>query len=98
MDSHFRGNDGRLGYFREKMFALEVNDLVKKFGTVEALNGVSFTIEEGECFGLLGPNGAGKTTLIRILTTLLLPSSGKAMVADLDVEKDPSAVRRRTGE
>src|SRR3989304_1994372 len=79
------------------MVAIAVHDLAKKFGGVDALNGVSFTIEEGECFGLLGPNGAGKTTLIRILTTLLRPSSGKAMVADLDVEKDNSEVRKMIG-
>ncbi len=79
------------------MSAIEINELVKKFGSVNALEGVSFTIHEGEFFGLLGPNGAGKTTLIRILTTLLRPTSGKAMVMGLEVEKDPTGVRKMIG-
>ena len=62
---------------------------------VIALQGIDLRVERGECFGLLGPNGAGKTTLIKILTTLLLPSSGKASVAGYDVERDPLEVRRR---
>ena len=62
---------------------------------VLALDRVDLQIEEGELFGILGPNGAGKTTLIKILTTLLLPTSGQALVDGLDVEKDPSAIRTR---
>ncbi|MFQ6107318.1 MAG: ATP-binding cassette domain-containing protein [Thermoplasmata archaeon] len=62
---------------------------------VTALKDVTLSIEEGELFGLLGPNGAGKTTLIKILCTLLLPTSGKAFVAGHDVEKDPYPIRRR---
>jgi ABC-2 type transport system ATP-binding protein len=62
---------------------------------VQALQGVDLTIERGECFGLLGPNGAGKSTLIKILTTLLLPTSGEAFVAGYDVAKEPLSVRRR---
>ena len=62
---------------------------------VRALQGVDLLVERGECFGLLGPNGAGKTTLIKILTTLLLPTSGSATVAGFDVARDPLQVRRR---
>ena len=79
------------------MKAIEITDLVKKFGSITALNGVSFTIEEGEVFGLLWPNGAGKTTLIRILTTLLRPTSGRTHVMGIDVEKDKGAVRKLIG-
>src|SRR3990172_9376833 len=79
------------------MKAIEITDLVKKFGSITALNGVSFTIEEGEVFGLLGPNGAGKTTLIRILTTLLRPTSGRAHVMGIAVEKDKGEVRKLIG-
>jgi ABC-2 type transport system ATP-binding protein len=61
---------------------------------VTALKDVNLRIKEGELFGLLGPNGAGKTTLIKILCTLLLPTSGKAFVAGNDVEKDPYPIRR----
>ena len=79
------------------MYAVEVNEVVKKFASVIALNGVSFSIPEGELFGLLGPNGAGKTTLIRILTTLLRPTAGKASVMGLDVVKSKGEVRKKIG-
>jgi len=62
---------------------------------VHALEGVDLRVERGECFGLLGPNGAGKTTLIKILTTLLLPTTGTATVAGFDVVNDPLQVRKR---
>ncbi len=63
--------------------------------TVVALEGIDLEIQEGELFGVLGPNGAGKTTLIKILATLLLPTSGQALVDGIDVVKDPHEVRRR---
>jgi len=79
------------------MSAIEVKELVKKFGEIAAVNGVSFEVREGEFFGFLGPNGAGKTTLIRMLNTLLKPTSGKALVAGFDVVKDADEVRRAIG-
>jgi ABC-2 type transport system ATP-binding protein len=74
-----------------------VDGLVKRFGSFEALAGVSFSVAPGEVMGFLGPNGAGKSTLIRILCGLLRPSGGRALVAGIDVSKDPEAVRRRIG-
>jgi ABC-2 type transport system ATP-binding protein len=74
-----------------------VDDLVKTFGDVRALDGVSLSFEPGIIYGLLGPNGAGKTTLIRVLATLLRPTAGSARVAGLDVVENPSEVRTRIG-
>src|SRR5918996_5153611 len=79
------------------MNAVEAQNIVKTFGDVIALEGVSITFEEGIVYGLLGPNGAGKTTLIRVLTTLLKPDSGTASVAGIDVVADPVGVRHKIG-
>jgi ABC-2 type transport system ATP-binding protein len=77
---------------------ISVRDLVKIYGSdTRAVDGVSFDVESGEVFGLLGPNGAGKTTTIRILATLLQPTSGEARVAGLDAVTQASQVRRNLG-
>ena len=74
--------------------AVEVENLVKLFGSVKALDGLSFKVYEGEVYGLIGPNGAGKTTTLRILATLLLPTKGSVRVFGLDVVSQASEVRR----
>ena len=79
------------------MAAIEVRELVKRFGDFTAVKGVSFDVEEGEVFGLLGPNGAGKSTLIRMLTTLLAPTAGTALVNTFDIGRQPDDVRRSIG-
>lgn len=76
---------------------IAVDNIVKRYGEFEAVKGVTFAVEDGEIFGLLGPNGAGKSTLIRMLTTLIPVTSGRAIVAGHDVMKEPDAVRRRIG-
>ena len=77
--------------------AIAVENIVKRYGTFEAVKGVNFSVADGEIFGLLGPNGAGKSTLIRMMTTLVPITSGKAFVAGFDVAKDPDDVRRVIG-
>ena len=77
--------------------AIEASGLVKTYGEVRALSGVSFSVPEGSVFGLLGPNGAGKSTTVRILTTLTRADEGSARVAGLDVLDDPTGVRRSIG-
>ncbi len=77
--------------------AVLVDDLVVRFDQVTAVGGVSFAVAPGEVFGLLGPNGAGKTTTIRVLTTLLAPTEGRALVAGHDVRVDSLAVRACIG-
>jgi ABC-2 type transport system ATP-binding protein len=76
---------------------IEVDHLVKAFGTHRAVNDISFTIQEGEVFGLLGPNGAGKSTTIKMLTTLLSPTSGQARVNGFDIVRQTTAVRHSIG-
>jgi ABC-2 type transport system ATP-binding protein len=77
--------------------AVRARGLVKHYGKVKALDGVDLTVPRGSVLGLLGPNGAGKTTAVRILSTLLVPDSGTAEVAGVDVVKNPREVRRRIG-
>ena len=77
--------------------AIAVENIVKRYGDFEAVKGVSFSVSEGEIFGLLGPNGAGKSTLIRMMTTLIPVTSGKAIVAGHNVVDDPDDVRRVIG-
>ncbi|WP_405723939.1 ATP-binding cassette domain-containing protein [Streptomyces sp. NBC_01537] len=77
--------------------AIYAEGLVKTFGDVRALDGVDLDVPEGTVLGLLGPNGAGKTTAVRVLTTLLKPDSGKAVVAGVDVLRHPNEVRRQIG-
>ncbi|MFI6586579.1 ATP-binding cassette domain-containing protein [Embleya sp. NPDC050493] len=77
--------------------AIVAEGLVKTFGSVRALDGVDVSVPTGTVLGLLGPNGAGKTTCVRVLTTLLEPDSGRAVVAGHDVLKNPDAVRRSIG-
>jgi len=77
--------------------AVVVQKLVKRYGTLSAIDGIDFEVASGSCFGSLGPNGAGKTTLIRILTGLVKQTSGKAIVAGWDVSKKPDAVRSAIG-
>jgi ABC-2 type transport system ATP-binding protein len=77
--------------------AVETEHLTKNYGDLCAVDDLNLTIEEGEIFGLLGPNGSGKTTLFRILSTLMIPSSGKAVVMGCDAAQDAAAVRRQIG-
>ena len=77
--------------------ALQAFALTRKFGDLTAINEVTLTINQGEIFGLIGPNGAGKSTLIKMLTTLLPPTSGSATVAGYDIVSQPADVRRHIG-
>jgi ABC-2 type transport system ATP-binding protein len=85
--------DGKTG----APIAIAVENIFKRYGTFEAVKGVSFEVDEGEIFGLLGPNGAGKSTLIRMMTTLIPVTSGRAIVGGHDVSKDSDDVRRMIG-
>lgn len=79
------------------MDIVTVTDLVKKYKEVEAVRGVSFDVKKGEIFGFLGPNGAGKSTTIKMLATLVQPTSGRAVLNGFDVARDPDRVRRSIG-
>src|SRR5918992_4396904 len=76
---------------------IEARGLVKRYGSVVALDGLDLTVTEGTVLGLLGPNGAGKTTAVSILTTLVEPDAGNAVVAGADVVTAPGEVRKRIG-
>ncbi len=76
---------------------LEVKNLTKKFGNFTAVNSISFNVDKSEIFGVVGPNGAGKTTTIKMLTTLLPPTSGEASIGNYDIVRDASTVRRIIG-
>jgi ABC-2 type transport system ATP-binding protein len=74
-----------------------INDLVKNFGDITAVNGLNLEVRKGELFGLLGPNGAGKTTTISMLSGLLEPTAGSAHIAGFDIGKEPQKVKERIG-
>src|SRR5205823_10724402 len=78
-------------------WAVEIDNLVKKFGSFTAVDRVSLQVGKGEIFGFLGPNGAGKSTTIRVLCGLLTPTSGRASVTGLDVATQPEQIRRNIG-
>jgi len=76
---------------------IQIENLQHSYGERQALKGISFAVRSGEIFGLLGPNGSGKTTLFRILSTLMLPTAGQAMIAGFDAARQPDQVRRQIG-
>ena len=86
-----------IGPHTESTLAVEAVGLAKRFGSVEALCGVDLAVERATVLGVLGPNGAGKTTAVRILTTLLKPDSGRALIDGIDVVADPRRARSRIG-
>lgn len=79
------------------MYSIETKSLTKSFGDVVAVNDISFSVKQGEIFGFLGPNGAGKSTTMMILTSLLKPTSGHALISGFDVTVDPKQVRKNIG-
>src|SRR5258708_6519018 len=79
------------------MNAIDVQNIVKKFGDFTAVKGITFAVEEGEIFGLLGPNGAGKSTVIRMVVSVLRPTSGTAVINGFDVVKQSDGVRQSIG-
>ena len=97
MSAMTKGTPAINGSASTKRAAIAVEHIVKRYGDFEAVKDVNFSVAEGEIFGLLGPNGAGKSTLIRMMTTLIPVTAGKAFVAGHDVAKDPDDVRRAIG-
>jgi ABC-2 type transport system ATP-binding protein len=79
------------------LYSIETKSLSKSFGDLNAVDDISFNVEDGEIFGFLGPNGAGKSTTMMILTTLLKPTSGQALVSGFDVKTNPKQVRQKIG-
>ncbi|MGD0204876.1 MAG: ATP-binding cassette domain-containing protein [Dehalococcoidia bacterium] len=79
------------------MWAVETRGLIRRFGTLTAVDALTITVSPGEVFGLVGPNGAGKTTVVKMLTTLLPPTSGTALVAGFDIVRRAADVRRSVG-
>src|SRR5258708_31077349 len=75
---------------------IETRDLVKRYGKLTAIDNLSLQVPRGAIYGFVGPNGAGKTSTMRILTTLMLPTSGQAFVCGTEVTKDPRSVRRQS--
>lgn len=76
---------------------VDVRSLAKRFGPMIAVDGLSFSVAQGEVMGFLGPNGSGKSTTMRMLTGFLLPSAGTAQICGIDVLEDPVAARRQLG-
>ena len=76
------------------MSTVEVKNLVKNYGKIEAVKGITFNVEQGEIFGLIGPNGAGKTTVLRIVSTLLTITSGSVKIMGIDLAKKPDEIRK----
>jgi len=91
--SAFRGKKN----YEHPSAAIKVENIVKRFGDFEAVKGISFEVQEGEIFGLLGPNGAGKSTLIRMMTTLIPITEGKAFIKGFDVSVEPNEARCAIG-
>src|SRR5246127_6001853 len=79
------------------MALVEARDLVKRYGSLTAVDGISFAVERGEVVGFLGPNGAGKSTAMRIISGFMEPTSGRAWIDGHDSHADPIAARRRLG-
>ena len=76
---------------------ISVKNLVKQYGSFEAVRGISFEVQEGEIFGLLGPNGAGKSTTLEIMETLRLKTSGEVLIGGFDIDKDPNEIKQIIG-
>jgi ABC-2 type transport system ATP-binding protein len=97
MLANLKSGNGGNGHGASIARAIEVDHIVKKYGDFTAADGISFSVADGEIFGLLGPNGAGKSTLIRMMTTLIPITAGRARIAGYDVAREPDKVRRVIG-